>query len=310
MNNIKINLSKPLRKKSKILAHPFLQLSIFTLVFVISTIVPLFLVSTSNGKKEKNGTIETDNVKGSTKSSEDSSFTVFDDIYQYLKNVFLQIEKLELDHWILIITFCTFSLMLLDFIIGKKKIRNSLIKLFWRLAFPLKLKRFKKSLRNEYFLIDLPFSSEARLTMAEVFIPLKAEEKSTNSKLTLKSIIRNNKSMIITGAPGSGKSLLCKNIIYNYSINNLDSVKKKAIPIYIRLHKYDGNFQIIDEVFSSITQIALNSDFIEKLLYTGGLLFLFDGFDEVRNSEKRGDGHHLKIFYEKISEMPIYNYLP
>ncbi|KAL7638436.1 UNVERIFIED_CONTAM: hypothetical protein RMT77_011006 [Armadillidium vulgare] len=98
---------------------------------------------------------------------------------------------------------------------------------------------------------------------------------------------------IITGDPGSGKSVLLKHL--SIDIKNLSVDRFWVIPIPLNnfqkyLDKYD-EFTDVENVIDFLAEIEnCESDFSKKVLsfflFNNRLILLFDGFDEIHNSSK------------------------
>lgn len=106
----------------------------------------------------------------------------------------------------------------------------------------------------------------------------------TSSVPALLSVNPNADKIIVVGTGGAGKSMLMRYLF-------LDTVNRNAgdfVPIYMELSKVKSKEQIIDmcsfvrDSMDSYGKIDLSGDVFEYSLEQGGYVFLFDGFDEIK----------------------------
>gem|GEM_PF-6839702 len=157
---------------------------------------------------------------------------------------------------------------------------------------------------KKYKEIKIPFRPNKPLDMNEVFVPLKVIDHSVKNQMDVLNAISKYKKLVIIGAPGSGKSMLCKNILFNHGVDHLNINK---LPILLELHRLNSNKTSIEDLLED--ELARNDfpnskSFIAYNLKHGNLLLLFDGFDEVNSKEKTRVTNALNDFidlYEKCN---------
>ena len=67
--------------------------------------------------------------------------------------------------------------------------------------------------------------------MKDIYVPLKIAHSSDRELLNIKSMIQSHRRLMITGEPGSGKTLLCKYLSLDYAQEGFDYLTDKPIPI-------------------------------------------------------------------------------
>lgn len=177
------------------------------------------------------------------------------------------------------------------------------------------LRKYRKALVDKYEKINIVFRPNRPLKMAEVFVPLKVLDTFDQKQMdVLKAILQYDK-VVVLGDPGSGKSMLCKNILFNYGVENFGS---SLIPVLLELHRLNDNDQNIEELLQD--ELARNDfpnakSFIQNNLKQGNLLLLFDGYDEINSRQRYQITEKILDFmdvYEKChfvitSRIAVYN---
>ena len=120
-----------------------------------------------------------------------------------------------------------------------------------------------------------------------------------NSRLsTIIDLFENNKHIIISGKPGSGKTTLSRSIINNLCTDDLtkfSSVFGRRLPLYFKLRDYKiDDIKSYDDFFnqfiisiSNILKLAVTKEHIEFYLQQGWCFLIFDGVDEVGSKVNR-----------------------
>jgi len=148
------------------------------------------------------------------------------------------------------------------------------------------LEECKSQMASDNSTFNLPFCKSKKFPMESAFIKLMAKERKENSKDSedlLKIIIKNER-LIITGAPGAGKSLMCKKIMHLVG-NKRDEHLKDTIPVLIELGSYDSSTK--SSIKNYIPKPPNGCDnLLEEQFVKGKVLFLLDGFDEISNKEQ------------------------
>ena len=177
-----------------------------------------------------------------------------------------------------------------------KKIVNSIIKLVgnWfynkfsgsKLLRRTAIRKYRKALIKKYEKIKIVFRPNRPLKMAEVFVPIKVLDSSDKRQMDVLDAISSYNKIVVLGDPGSGKSMLCKNILFNFGNYKLSL---STIPILLELHRLtDANVRIESLLEDELTRndFPNSKGFLEYNLKQGKLLILFDGYDEINTSNR------------------------
>ena len=145
------------------------------------------------------------------------------------------------------------------------------------------LNKYKSRIVTENENFGLLFCESKVFSMKDAFIKLTAinrKGRNGDAKDLLELIIE-NKRMIITGAPGSGKSLICKKILHIVGRKE-DERLKDTTPVLIELVSFKEDSQINDY----LQEFNGYGNILEEQLKKGNFLFLLDGFDEKSNKKQ------------------------
>jgi len=169
------------------------------------------------------------------------------------------------------------------------------MKIFYRAS----INRYRKALFEKYEKVHITFRPHRPLIMSEMFVPLKAIDIGNQNQLDVLELISSYRKSVIVGAPGSGKSMLCKNILFNFGNNILNT---QEIPVLVELHRLnDSNATIENLLVYELTQknFPNASNFITKSLRDGNLFILFDGYDEINTNERTRVTQLVQDFIER-----------
>ena len=169
-------------------------------------------------------------------------------------------------------------------------------KAFRRIA----LKKYRQALMSRYELLHITFRPGKPLKMKEVFVPMKGIGQHDTQQLDLEEVLHTFDKLMIIAPPGSGKSILCQNICFNYG-DKQTMFGKDAIPIILELHRLNTpDTDIKAELIKSLERNGFpkGGDFLAANLQSGGLRILFDGFDEIAGSERPRVAQDIKDFID------------
>ena len=158
-----------------------------------------------------------------------------------------------------------------------------------RLFQNIALRHYRAALTEKYMRIKIPFRPDRPLAMNEVFVPLKVKGSSDRDQFDAYRAIRMARRLMVTGEPGSGKSMLMKSIVVAYSDGRLEQNLGFAIPILLELNRLNLSDASIEEHL--VEMLRLNDfpngeNFVKLGLKEGFLMLLFDGLDEVNSQQK------------------------
>ncbi len=159
-----------------------------------------------------------------------------------------------------------------------------------RLLRGIALRRYRKALMDKYEKLRIPFRpQDSPLMMHDVYIPLRVSGLSALEQIEAYKAISEYQKFMVVGAPGSGKSMFCKNIAFAYSEGRLN-LPNYSIPVLLELHRLNNSQLSIEQHL--VAGFARNNfphaeQFVARSLKQGILMLVLDGLDEVSSSERR-----------------------
>jgi predicted NACHT family NTPase len=165
---------------------------------------------------------------------------------------------------------------------------------------PIPLKDIYVSLKlSETFKREIPHTAEPERKIKKEMIEEEMEreysvieeEKSKKEKIfDADDAEKKFNKLVITGAPGSGKTTFLKHIALKSCLENMAKQERVAVPILVVLKEFFESQKplrsYIDDVFEQF-DFPEASDFIEKDLKEGTCQILLDGFDELASLERQ-----------------------
>jgi hypothetical protein len=135
------------------------------------------------------------------------------------------------------------------------------------------------------------------------YVPLKVQLAGTTHSHQAEAcgLLNKHPRSMIKGAPGSGKSMLLKQL----ALSCLDGLFGRRVPVLLALHRFnDPTMKLEDLVVDELARNAFSraSRFVSSALENGGLLLLLDGLDEVNSSQRRRVVQHLRDSLNRYSQ--------
>ncbi|WP_198138990.1 NACHT domain-containing protein [Crocosphaera watsonii WH 8501] len=174
------------------------------------------------------------------------------------------------------------------------------------------LKRYNKKLIEDHQLLPIIFTgNQLKLPMKDIYVPLKIANSSDRELLNIKSIIQSHRRLMITGEPGSGKTLLCKYLSLNYAEGGFNYLTDKPIPIILELYRVSDSELTIKKLQNAIVKaferrnFPKADNFVEQQLNNGKLMLLLDGLDEVASKEHSHVVQIIQDFLKKYDQCRV-----
>lgn len=163
------------------------------------------------------------------------------------------------------------------------------------------LRRYQKALFDKYGKLVIPFRPNRPLDMQKVYVPLKVAGTKESDQIEAQSAITQHRRLMVVGQPGSGKSMLCKNLMFAYSEKRLN-LPDAPIPILLELHRLSGSTETIENHL--VKEFDRNDFphaeyFVSQSLKNGKLMLLLDGLDEVSCDERNRVVRGIKDLLDK-----------
>lgn len=161
------------------------------------------------------------------------------------------------------------------------------------------IKEYRKCIKEKYSKIKVLIGPDIAFSFDELYVPISLREShsiSLNSThdSTLKGekfnayyCVNRYKRILLTGVPGSGKTLFMKQLLYSYAMNKVGN-GQPYFPIFVELHRLSLECSIesqLEDILSD-QKVDRPKQIIKHFHENGKLLVLFDGLDEVQNTIK------------------------
>ncbi|MGK7884654.1 MAG: NACHT domain-containing NTPase [Crocosphaera sp.] len=174
------------------------------------------------------------------------------------------------------------------------------------------LKRYNEKLIEDYQLLPIIFTgNQLKLPMKDIYVPLKIAHSSDRELLNIKSMIQSHRRLMITGEPGSGKTLLCKYLSLNYAEGGFNYLEDKPIPIILELYRISDSELTVEKLQNAIVKAFERRDFpkadnfVEQQLNNGKLMLLLDGLDEVASQDRSYVVQIIQDFLRKYDQCRV-----
>lgn len=168
---------------------------------------------------------------------------------------------------------------------------------WWRFA----LARYRAALVGKYAALTVPFRPDRSFPMEDVYVPLQCHAAGEGDRpgVNVRDALAANARLVVTGAPGSGKSLLLKELALAFGQGFLGRVPGRAVPVLVELHRFGGSKQTLEQFI--VAEFARNDfpradAFVTGLAQTGKLLVLLDGLDEIVTTDRADAVTRVKDF--------------
>lgn len=167
------------------------------------------------------------------------------------------------------------------------------------------LKKYRRALVDKYRFFQVTFRPNRDLDMSQIYVPLKVKGTSDAEQVDDLGALSKYQRVVVTGAPGSGKSMFLKRVALLYATGHLKNYPGALIPIFFDLRRLNSvDKPLIDHL---VDIFALNKfpgakNFIINSLEQGNLLLLFDGLDEVNSIKRQVEVDKIKDLLEEYGD--------
>jgi NACHT domain len=171
------------------------------------------------------------------------------------------------------------------------------------------LRRYRTKVIEKYGRIVIPFAENRAVPVDRVYVPLQAV--SADEDVTPRDAyasLRAQTRTVVTGPPGSGKSMLLKHSLLVWALSPSKTIDPIRVPALIELHRFNGNsIPMREHIVAQFERDGLPGAerFVHRMLVEGKLALLLDGLDEVATSERSRVVQIIKDFAETHSQCQI-----
>ncbi|WP_297429459.1 NACHT domain-containing NTPase [Clostridium sp.] len=168
-------------------------------------------------------------------------------------------------------------------------------------------KYLERSYKKHLHMNTLVFKNDSSRTVNDLYIPLTVKKtnmmnREKETKIYIDGyrddFIPLYKKILLVDNAGMGKSTIIKYLYLNII------TKKRGIPVLIELRKINKDINIVDFIINEINGIkeAFEKDSILELIERGDFIFLFDGYDEIKEELKEIVTKNLEDFIDKAPD--------
>jgi hypothetical protein len=154
---------------------------------------------------------------------------------------------------------------------------------------PLAMKHYRKALYLRYKQVQIAFRPQRPMEMVTTFVPLSLDSSRLSVSIVSTSLLERYTRILVLGQPGSGKSMILRNILYSYSTIGSSWRLRENVPVVVELHRLsDRSVRIFDCIVDEFARNNFKSaaGFVQNNLDIGRVALLLDGFDEVASTER------------------------
>jgi hypothetical protein len=156
----------------------------------------------------------------------------------------------------------------------------------------LALRRYRAALVASLRWLKVTFRPNQPLDMREVYVPLRVAGSTGAATFDACEMIAKHRRLMVTGAPGSGKSVLLRHICHAFAEGHTDLLPGDSLPVLLELHRLSGEGLNVEKLVAELVATFARHDFpgaenfLLQALEHGSVTLLFDGLDEVASQDR------------------------
>ncbi|NEQ64651.1 MAG: NACHT domain-containing protein [Symploca sp. SIO2D2] len=166
----------------------------------------------------------------------------------------------------------------------------------------ISLRHYRRGLIEKHNQLRIPFRPQRPLSLRDIFVPLKVTSTNNSELIDAYQALATHRRLMVTGSPGSGKSLLLRHIALRYALEDLPEIPEQPIPVLLELHRLSNSDKSLQDWFVD----ALARDdfphaekFVDQRLESNNLLLLLDALDEITSEERYRVVRQIKDLLDK-----------
>jgi hypothetical protein len=170
------------------------------------------------------------------------------------------------------------------------------------------LRRYKAALLERFSELRIPFSART-ITMRKIFVPVKLAAGAMTDRINPFRYVSDHFRAVIVGPPGSGKSMLLRQMALLHADDSTEFPGIRCIPIYLELHRFAAHpgKSIREHLTAELarTQFPKAEAFVDQQLRNGSLVLLMDGLDEVSSQQRNTVVELIRDFMDEFPDTRI-----
>ncbi|MCP3961245.1 MAG: NACHT domain-containing protein [bacterium] len=151
------------------------------------------------------------------------------------------------------------------------------------------LRHYRRAVADKYAELKIPFRPGRPLDMREVFVPLKVQGVHGTDQIDAQRAITEHARLMVTGPPGSGKSMLARHLALSLADQGLADPQQQPVPVLLELNRLNESKLSVEEELVAVfrrNEFPKADGFVRQALEQGSLVLMFDGLDEVVTAKR------------------------
>ena len=144
------------------------------------------------------------------------------------------------------------------------------------------LKKYRQALIVKHCELRIPFRLDRPLKMQDVYVPLNVKGSQSYDLIDAYEAVSQYKRLMVTGQPGSGKSMLLKYLTLSEAEGRLQ-LTNQPVAVFLELFRLSDGSEILPQLVKALERedFPHGENFLQQALDKGTVLLLLDGLDEV-----------------------------
>jgi hypothetical protein len=173
----------------------------------------------------------------------------------------------------------------------------------------LPLQKYCRLIVERHRKLKIPFRPERPLDLTAVFVPLKVTDSPGSAEaFDVYTSIGPSTKLVVTGSPGSGKSILMRHIALTWASRYLAGRDRRNVPILVELNRLnDPAVTLRSELSRELATKGFPKPdrFLDRALEKGTLMLLLDGLDEISAARRPAVLLQIRDLATQFSNIPF-----
>ena len=161
------------------------------------------------------------------------------------------------------------------------------------------LKKYRQALIVKHCELRIPFRLDRPLKMQDVYVPLNVKGSQSYDLIDAYEAVSQYKRLMVTGQPGSGKSMLLKYLTLSEAEGRLQ-LTNQPVAVFLELFRLSDGSEILPQLVKALERedFPHGENFLQQALDKGTVLLLLDGLDEVGSAARSSVIQKLRNFLD------------